>query len=122
MNSILSIPNRNLSRSILATTPFADRFPAGRLRPPVGIIPGTIRSLPELHLLLAPDERSLPGVNPIALADWVENVVGDPDLAQALRATHNAAPSYVEWCLTAFDLVGSRVAQARRILGEEALS
>lgn len=119
MNQPLTMPDHDLSRSILATTSYADRFHAGRLLPPVGIIPGTIRSLPELHLLLAPDDLSLPGVNPLALADWVEHVIGDPDLAQALRAAHGAAQSYVAWCLTTYELVGSRVDQARRMLGEE---
>ena len=55
--------------------------PAGRLLPPVGIIPGHVRSLHELHLLLAPDERSLPGINLTALADWVGRVIGDEALA-----------------------------------------
>ena len=119
MNQTLTKPDRTLSRRILATASYADRFPAGRLRPPVGIIPGTIRSLQELHLLLAPDDRSLPGINPTALSDWVEKVIGDSALAQSLRSAHGTARSYVEWCLTSHELVGLRMTQARSMLGGE---
>ena len=45
------------------------------------MLPGDVRSLRELHLLLTPDVRSLPGVNLDALADWVEEVIGDSELA-----------------------------------------
>lgn len=121
MNITLPVPDSKLSRRILAAVPYADRLPAGRFRPPVGIIPGNIQSLHELHLLLTPDDRSLPGVDPAKLADWVGNCVGDQQLAQQLRSLHNQELSYVEWCLQGFELVGNRVAQARKILGEEAV-
>lgn len=115
----MAIPDEALARRILAAVPYAERFPAGRLRPPVGIMPGTVRSLPELHLFLAPDDRTLPGVNLTALADWIENAVGDPELARELRTKTANAASYVEGCLMTYELVGARLVQARAAVGEE---
>jgi hypothetical protein len=53
MNESLSQPSESLSRKILSPVPYKARYPAGRLKPPVGIMPGDVRSLPELHLFLA---------------------------------------------------------------------
>jgi len=119
VNVPMTIPDEALARRILAAVPYKDRFPAGRLRPPVGILPGTVRSLHELHLLLTPDDRSLPGVNLSALADWVEKAVGDGELARKLRTDTANAASYVEGCLKTYELVGARLVQARTAVGGE---
>jgi hypothetical protein len=115
-------PSEELSRNLLGTVPYKDRLPAGRLLPPVGIIPGDVRSLRELHLLLAQDDRSLPGVNFNALVDWVERVIGDRELADALRKTTNNTASYVDGCLKVYDLVDLRLKQAREVAGQEVLT
>ena len=73
--------------------------------------------LPELHLYLAPDERSLPAVNLERLADWIETVVADADLARATREAARAAGSYVDACIATHALVGQRLDQARAVLG-----
>lgn len=112
-------PSEELSHRLLGTVPYKDRLPAGRLLPPVGIIPGDVRSLRELHLLLAQDDRSLPGVNFNALADWVERVIGDRELADALRKTTKNTASYVDGCLKVYDLVDLRLKQAREVLRPE---
>ena len=114
-------PSEELSRRLLGTVPYRDRLPAGRLMPPVGIIPGHVRSLRELHLLLTPDARSLPGLSLTALADWVERIIGDLELAQALRNATENAGSYAEGCLTVYELVGLRLQQAREATGQEVL-
>jgi hypothetical protein len=115
MNYTMAPPSGELSRKLLDTVPYKDRFSAGRLLPTVGIIPGNVRSLHELHLLLAPDDRSLPGVNFNALVDWVEQVIGDRELADALRKTTRNSASYVEGCLKVYELVGLRLSQAREV-------
>lgn len=119
MNAPMVIPDEALARRILAAVPYGERFPAGRLRPPVGIMPGTVRSLPELHLFLTPDDRTLPGVNLTTLADWIEKTVGDMELARELRTKTANAANYVEGCLETYELVGARLVQARAAVGEE---
>jgi hypothetical protein len=110
--------SESLSRKILSPVPFKERFPAGRLKPPVGILPGDVRSLPELHLFLAPDDASLPGINLKALAEWIEVSIGDKELAQAVRVIVDTAVNYVEDCLRVYEAVGVRLDQARGIIKE----
>jgi hypothetical protein len=122
MSYFMTPPSRELSLKLLGSVPYCDRLPAGRLLPPVGIIPGDMRSLSELHLLLAPDDRSLPGVNFNTLVDWVERVIGDRELADALRETVENTTSYVDGCLKVYELVGLRLTQAREVAGQEVLT
>jgi hypothetical protein len=118
MNFSLSQPSESLSRKILSPVPFQERFPAGRLRPPVGILPGDVRSLPELHLFLEPDVASLPGINLKALPEWIEVSIGDKELAESIRAIVDTAVNYVEDCLRVYEAVGVRLDQARGIIKE----
>ena len=121
MSAALPLPTAELAGRILAKCSYADRLPAGRLTSRVGIMRGTIRGMEELHLYLAPDERSLPAVNFERLAEWMERVVADAELAAATRAAARDAGSYVDACIAAHALVGQRLAQARSVLGQVAL-
>jgi len=114
----LSRPGESLSRKILGPVPFKERFPAGRLKPPVGIMPGDVRSLPELHLFLEPDNASLPGINLKRLPEWIEVSIGDKELAEAIRAIVDKGVNYVEDCLSVYEAVGVRLDQARGIIRE----
>jgi hypothetical protein len=116
-----SQPCESLCRKILSPVSFKERLPAGRLKPPVGIIPGDVRSLPELHLFLEPDEASLPGINLKALPEWIEVHIGDKELAESIQAIVNAPLNYVEGCMQVYEVVGYRLDQARKIF-EEAVS
>jgi hypothetical protein len=117
MITALPLPSAELANRILAKCSYADRLPAGRFTVRVGIMRGTVRGLPELHLYLSPDERSLPAVNFDRLADWIEQVVADADLAHATREAVRLADSYVDGCIATYALVGQRIAQARATLG-----
>lgn len=117
MNERLPMPNPDLAGRVLAKCGYADRLPAGRFTARVGIMRGTVRGLPELHVYLTPDERSLPAVNLERLADWIERVVADPELAHATRAVTREADSYVNACMATYELVGQRLGQARSVLG-----
>jgi hypothetical protein len=117
MSAPLPVPSADLAGRILATCSYADRLPAGRLTARVGVTRGTVRGLPELHLYLTPDDRSLPAVSLERLADWIERVVADAELAAATRAAASAAGSYVDACIATHALVGQRLAQARSVLG-----
>ena len=118
MNDSLSQPSDSLARKILSPVPFKARFPAGRLKPPVGILPGDVRSLPELHLLLAPDDASLPGINLKALPEWIEASIGDRELAASVQAIVDHSVNYVEDCIRVYEVVGVRLDQARKIIKE----
>jgi hypothetical protein len=119
MSHRMTPPDKELSQRLLGSVPYSDRFPAGRLLPHLGIIPGDVRSLRELHLVLTPDERSLPGMNLNALVDWVGRVLRDEDLAEAVGTVTRDAGSYVEGCLKVYELVGLRLEQAREVVGLE---
>ena len=119
MSYFMMPPDKGLSCRLLESVPYKDRLSAGRLLPPVGIIPGDVRSLNELYLLLAPDDRSLPGVNLKALVDWIGRVIGDETLANEIRIITREVGSYVEGCMKVYDLIGHRLDQAREVAGKE---
>jgi hypothetical protein len=112
MRDDMTPPGKELVRRLLTTVTYTKRLPAGRLRPPVGIIPCDLRSLGEVHRHLAPDDRSLPGVSLAALAGWVRDVLGDQELSDRIDSAVTAAPGHVAGCLAVYDLVGRRLAQA----------
>ena len=122
MNTRLSSPNEELAKRILAAVPYKDRIPAGRLTPRAGITRGSVRGLPELHLYLAPDTGTLPGINLERLADWIQQVIRDSELAGAVRATTRAAGSHVDGCIKVYELVGRRIDQAREAAGRRAVN
>jgi hypothetical protein len=108
-------PEPALAARLLQRVAFRDRLPAGRFRPPVGLIPGDIRSLSSLFLHLAPQPNSLPGVSLVRLPDWVRDVLGDAALADAIRETVSASQSHVDGCLRVYELVAIRLTQAEAV-------
>jgi hypothetical protein len=108
-------PEPALAARLLQRVAFRDRLPAGRFRPPVGIIPGDIRSLSSLFLHLAPQPNSLPGVNLTRLPHWVRDVLGDATLADAIHEAVEASPSHVDGCLRVYELVAVRLTQAEAV-------
>lgn len=118
MTDHFSAPSKSLSRRILRPVPFKERFPAGRLKPPVGIMPGDVRSLPELHLFLAPDDATLPGINLKNLPEWIETSVGDRELAASVQTIVDESVNYVEDCLKVHEVLGYRLDQARKTIKE----
>lgn len=113
--SALEPPDAELAGRLLRRVAFRHRLPAGRFRPPVGIIPGDIRSLSSLFLHLAPEPNSLPGVNLTRLQNWVRDVLGDATLADAIRNAVQASQSHVEGCLRVYELVALRLTQAEGV-------
>ena len=108
----LAPPDPALAARLLQRVAFRDRLPAGRLRPPVGILPGDIRSLSALFLHLAPQPNSLPGVNLTRLSEWVQDVLGDAALSAAIRDAVAASSCHVDGCMRVYELVAIRLAQA----------
>lgn len=118
MNHSLSQPSADLSARLVSQVSFKERFPAGILKPCIGLIPGNVRSLDELHMLLAPDNGSLPGLNLDALPTWIETSFADSELAEAIRVVADSSPNYVESCLAVYEIVGFRLEQARKLQKE----
>lgn len=108
----LAPPDPALAARLLQRVAFRDRLTAGRLRPPVGILPGDIRSLSALFLHLAPQPNSLPGVNLTRLPEWVHGVLGDAALASAIRDAVAASNCHVDGCMRVYEVVAVRLAQA----------
>jgi hypothetical protein len=104
------------ARKVLGRVTHAQRFPIGRLVPPVGLLSSSVRGLEELLLALRPEPRSLAGANLERLADWIERDVGDPACAAEVRLAVDQAPSYVDACLAVHDLIAERVRVARASL------
>lgn len=111
----------DLAGRIMATCRYVDRLPAGRFTARVGIMRGTVRGVPELHMYLAPDERSLPALSFDRLGDWLDNVIQDAELAAAIRVAARDADSYVNACIAIHELIGERLAQARSVLAKYGL-
>lgn len=117
MSTAMAPPGAELAARILREVPYADRLPAGRFRPPVGILQGHVRSLPALFLHLSPQPSSLPGVSLKRLPDWIAGVIGDHELADRVREAAASATCHVDGCLKVYHLVGQRLAQAERVVG-----
>ena len=120
MSAAMTPPDGELANRILGEVPFDRRMPAGRFRPPVGILQGHVRSLSALFLHLSPDPSSLPGVNLKRLPAWLEDAVGDAELAGRVREAVAASSCHVDGCLRVYELVAQRLAQAQRVVGLEA--
>jgi hypothetical protein len=104
------------ARRVLGRVTHGQRFPIGRLVPPVGLLASSVRGLEELLLALRPEPQSLAGANLARLADWIERDVGDPACAAEVRVAVHAAPSYAEACLAVHDTIAQRVEAARAVL------
>ena len=98
--------------------PFARAAPDIRpeFRPPIGLLQSSVRSLAELELAMRPEDRSLVGVHPERLAAWIENVIGDPAGAAAVREATGLAPCYADTCKAIQRVIAERVANARLVV------
>jgi hypothetical protein len=105
------------ARRVLGRVAYGQRFPIGRLVPPVGLLASSVRGLEELVLALRPEPQSLAGANLERLADWIERDVGDPEGAAEVRLALRAAPSYVEACLAIHQRIDERVRLAQASVG-----
>ena len=113
-------PGEELASRLLTPVLYEERLSAGRLMPPVGVLREDARSLRELHLLLTPDVRSLPGVNLKTLAQWIRRVLDDDDLALVMEQVVGSSASYAEASASLYELVGQRLEQAQKVAGDNA--
>lgn len=109
-------PNAELASRLLEQVPYQQSFIAGQLLPRVGLRRVTVRSLPQLRNLLAPEGRGMPGIDLEDLIDWVRTVHGDHSLAGALaEVAQEPETSYMDRCHRSFAIVDARIAQAKEV-------
>lgn len=91
------------------------------MRWPSGYTATPARSLQEVYYALNVGEKVVPTVNFANLITWVNDVVGDKELAQDIdTCVSKPGNSYVEQCLELHEIVGTRLVQLRKIAGDQA--
>lgn len=119
MKATMKDPDLALARRLLTPLPYRKRLVVGRFVPSLGTIRSDVRGLDEMHRHLAPDDRTLPGINLPSLVAWIGDELGDLDLARRVAGVVAEAPSYAAACFCAYEVLGERLAQARRVAGKE---
>jgi hypothetical protein len=114
----LSEPSEELASRILGRVSFSDRFAAAMVHPHTGPIPMDVYSFEQVaNLLNAPGTR----IDLKALAIWLEEVMGDKELAARTReATDEGPHEQARTIISA--LVQERLQQCRAMMEEETVS
>ncbi len=100
----------------LAKVPHWQRMPMGRMNWPSGLFQTPARSLNEVYFGLFCNAKQTPAVHVPTLVAWVDEVVGDHELAAALANCE--CDCYVSHCDELRDIVGARLVQLRAIAGD----
>ena len=96
--------------------PYRERLKMGRMRWPSGFMAMPVRSLHEVHISLIMDDKSTPAVHFPSLSSWVDEVVGDRELARVIdTCAADDGNSYAEHCQELYEIFGMRLAQLREI-------
>ncbi len=114
MNYKFNAPSPEQASALLAPVPFRDRLKMGRMRWPSGFMSTPVRSLHEIHIGLMTDEKSTPAIHFSSLSTWVDEVVGDRELARVIDAcVADDNNSYAEHCQALHKIIGMRLTQLR---------
>lgn len=109
-------PSPEQASALLAMVPYRERLKMGRMRWPSGFMAMPVRSLHEVHINLMMDEKSTPAIHFPSLSSWVDEVVGDGELARIIDAyAADDGNSYAEQCQELHKIIGIRLAQLREI-------
>ena len=100
----------------LARVPHRQRMPMGRMNWPSGLFQTPARSLNEVYFGLYSNGKQTPAVHVPTLVAWVDEVVGDHELAATLAGCE--CDCYVNHCNELREIVGARLAQLRAIAGD----
>lgn len=100
--STLSSPSPDLAAHCLRQVCFSDGLPAAQLSPTAGQSPRRLATLRTVELFLQPIDAKDPGnakdtvnfVNPVGLAEWVRETLGDQELAEALSRIASSGRAY----------------------------
>ncbi len=99
----------------LARVPYRERLPMGRMHWPSGLFQTPARSLNEVYIGLFGTTKQTPAVHVPTLVAWVDEVVGDHELAATLAGCE--CNSYMHHCDELREILGARLAQLRAIAG-----
>ena len=114
MNYKFNAPSPEQASALLAPVPFRERLKMGRMRWPSGFMATPVRSLHETHIGLMTDEKSTPAIHFSSLRTWVDEVVGDRELARVIDAcVADDSSSYAEHCEELHKIFGMRLTQLR---------
>lgn len=126
----LSMPAPELAERLLAEVPYDQRLTAASmscLHGPASVDLYSLESagrflyMDSLDALREPTSGAVLGyIDPHALVWWLENTLGDGELAAAVREVVSAAPSYIAALEPMRELVARRVAQCEQVAGEHA--
>ena len=109
-------PSPAQASALLAMVPYRERLKMGRMRWPSGFMAMPVRSLHEVHISLIMDDKSTPAVHFPSLSSWVDEVVGDRELARVIdTCAADDGNSYAEHCQELYEIFGMRLAQLREI-------
>ena len=100
---------------MLAMVPYRERLKMGRMRWPSGFMAMPVRSLHEVHINLMMDEKSTPAIHIPSLGVWVDQVIGDGELARVIDSCGDDGNSYADQCQQLHTIIGTRLAQLREI-------
>ena len=117
MKHVFSTPTTEAAAKFLSRVPYRQRLMMGRMNWPSGWISTPARSLNEVYLGLQVESKRVPSLLVPELIAWVDEVVGDHELAQALRTCE--CGSHLDHCSELQEIIGVRLAQLRGIAGDE---
>ena len=120
MDYDFNMPTAAQATKILSRVPEDMALRAGRMDWPRGFTEMPIYRLNDAFVGLDGNHKTFPAINFKMLVTWVDEVTGDPDLAQALSVcSEKQNISYVEQCREMRTIIGSRLTQLRKIAGIE---
>ena len=97
------------AKHILRELEFDDWLMAGVVFPPKTTTKKRMRKLEDLLILLEPNEKMFPSVNLQSVAEWIEQKIGDEQLARELYAIEAKEElSYLDKCFAFHSAVQKR--------------
>ena len=112
--------DKNRARHLLRTLDFDDWMMISVVFPPRSISQKRMRSLEEMELTLIPNEKMYPSIQPEKVLAWIEEKVGDKDLAAELEPiVADGSLNYLQKCVALGKAVNRRCDMLRAAAGGE---
>jgi len=126
--SVLSIPTLRQACRILREVDYTEALPATEMSPTAGQSPRKLRTLATIEAFLQPIDdvdpenrkASVHYVNPVGLAQWVREVLGDPELGQALGTVATDGRAFGEQLHDLKRVIAERLAQSAQVMRDSA--